>query len=36
VETNEDVEKISLGYKEAHETQRTVVILLGGGYEHLD
>lgn len=36
VETDDDVGKISLGYKEAHETQKTVVILLGGGYEHLD
>ena len=36
VETDEDVEKISLGYKEARETQKTVVILLGGGCEHLD
>jgi len=33
VETDEDVEKISLGYKEAHETRQPVVILLGGGYE---
>jgi sulfopyruvate decarboxylase TPP-binding subunit len=30
VETDEDVEKISLGFKEAHEFQKPIVILIAG------
>ena len=33
VETDEDVGRISLGYKEAHETNRPVAILIGKEYE---
>jgi len=36
VETDEDVEKVSLGYKEAHETGKPVVILLGRSGNSLD
>lgn len=32
VETDEDVEKISTGYKETHETKRPVAILIGKEY----
>lgn len=35
VETDEDVTKISLGYKEAHETHKPVVILIRREYEEL-
>lgn len=31
VETDEDVERISIGYEEAHQTSRPVAILLKGG-----
>ena len=33
VETGEDVERISMGYKEAHETNKPVAILIGSEYE---
>jgi len=33
VETDEDVERISIAYKEAHETNRPVAILIGREYE---
>ena len=33
VETDEDVERISISYKEAHETNRPVAILIGREYE---
>ena len=33
VETNEDVEKVSLAFKEAHDTQKPVAILIAGRYE---
>ena len=32
METDEDVERISIGYKETHKTNRPVVILIGRGY----
>ncbi|MBA7696842.1 hypothetical protein ES703_105494 [subsurface metagenome] len=33
VETDEDVERISMGYKQAHETNKPVAILIGREYE---
>lgn len=33
IETDQDVEKISMGYKEAHETSKPVAILIGKEYE---
>ncbi|MFC1941161.1 thiamine pyrophosphate-binding protein [Chloroflexota bacterium] len=33
VETDEDVERISIGYKETHETNRPVAILIGREYQ---
>ena len=36
VETDEDVERISLGLKEARQTQKPVAILLAREYENLD
>ena len=33
VETDEDVERISIAYKEAHKTNRPVAILIGREYE---
>ena len=33
METDEDVEKISLGFKEAHETQKPVAVLIGKEYQ---
>jgi len=32
VETDRDVERISIGYKEAHETNKPVAILIGSEY----
>ena len=33
VETDEDLERISTGYKEAHETNKPVAILIGSEYQ---
>ncbi len=33
VETDEDIERISLGFKEAHQTQQPVAVLFGKEYE---
>ena len=33
VETDEDVERISIGYKEAHETRKPMAILIGREYQ---
>ena len=33
VETDQDVEKISIGFKETHETNRPVAILIGSEYQ---
>jgi hypothetical protein len=33
VESDEDIEKISLGYREAQETGQPVAILIGREYE---
>ncbi len=35
VETDEDVARISIGYKETHETNRPVAILIGREYQQL-
>jgi len=33
VKADEDVERISMGYKQAHETNKPVAILIGREYE---